>query len=127
MKRELIQNVQLIPLGENEAIDCSGYLSAVVAIKPKGSGALTIKVTHADEKTGNYTEVPDTGLFVNGTNKVDNVTESDLVTFDLDLIGCKRFVKITFEGDGKGESPAAAVVLGDAANTPVEAIGNLGE
>lgn len=127
MKRELIQNVQLIPLGEDEAIDRSGFLSAVVAIKPKGSGELTAKITHADTKDGSFTEVTDAGLFVDGSNKVSDVAEGDLVVFDLDLIGCKQFIKVTFEGEGKGESTAAAIVLGDAAETPVEASGKLGE
>lgn len=127
MKRELIQNILPIPLGtEEEAIDRSGFLSAVVAVKPKGSGELTLKVTHADTKEGSYVDVPDTKLFVNG-NKVDTVAEGDLVLFDLDLVGCKQFIKVTLDGAGKGESPAAAIVLGDAATTPVETPDESGE
>ena len=120
MKRELIQNTLLIPLNENEAIDRGGFLSAVLAIKPKGEGELTVKITHADTSDGAYTEVTDNGLFVDGTNEADNVTSGDLVNFDLDLIGCKRFIKVTIEGAGKGEGAAVAIALGDASVNPVE-------
>ncbi len=127
MKRELIQNTLLIPLGEDEAIDRGGFLSAVLAVKPKGTGELTVTVTHADTKDGNYTEVTDTGLFIDGTGKADNVADGDLVNFDLDLIGCKQFIKVTIGGAGKGTGATAAIALGDAATGPVEAPEALGE
>lgn len=127
MKRELIQNTLLIPLGEDEAIDRGGFLSAVLAVKPKGTGELTVTVTHADTKDGNYTEVTDTGLFIDGTGKADNVADGDLVNFDLDLIGCKQFIKVTIGGAGMGTGATAAIALGDAATDPVEAPEALGE
>ena len=128
MKRNLIQNALVIPLDleKNDAIDRAGFLSAVVGVKPNGSGELTLKVTHADTKEGEFVDVPDTKLFVNG-GKVDTVADGDLVQFDLDLVGCKKFIKVALDGDGKGESPTAAIVLGDATTAPVEAPDESGE
>lgn len=127
MKRELIQNVLPVPLDEADKIDRGGFLSAVLAVKPKGSGELTVTVKHADTKDGNYTEVTDSGLFVDGSNKVNNVASGDLVVFDLDLIGCKQFIQITIAGVGKGTGATAAIVLGDAVVEPVEAHETLGK
>lgn len=121
MKRELIQNVMLIPLSEDDTIDRSGFLSAVVAVKPKASGDITLKVTHSDTKENGFTDIKDTGLFVDGSNSVSDVESGDLVSFDLDLIGSKQYIKVAIEGTGKGEGAAFAIVLGDAAVNPVEA------
>lgn len=127
MKRELIQNVMLIPLSEKDVIDRGGFLSAVISVKPSASGELTVKVTHSDTKEGEFTEIKDTGLFVDGSNTVSQVESGDLVSFDIDLIGCKQFIKVALEGAGKGESAAYAIVLGDAAVNPVEAAAEAGE
>ena len=127
MKRELIQNILPVPVGETEeAIDRSGFLSAVAAIRPKGSGEVTIKVTHSDTKEGEFVEVPDKLLAVDG-NSVEGAADGDLLIFDLDLVGCKPFIKVKFEGDGVGSSAPTALVLGDAAETPVEAPDSLGK
>lgn len=120
MKRELIQNIKAIPLEADEAIDRTGFLSAVVAIKPKGSGDLTIKVTHADTKAGDYAAVEDPMLVVGGEATFKSVASGDLVKFDLDLVGCKPFIKVDFEGDGEGSSAPAVIVLGDPTLAPVE-------
>ena len=127
MKRGLIQNILPIPQGEaEEAIDRSGFLSAVVAVKPKSSGELTVEVSHADTAEGDFKPVTDPGLYVNGASVAD-VAEGDLVLFDLDLVGCKPFIKVKLSGAGLGDSAPVTVVLGDAAETPVEAPESSGE
>lgn len=117
MKRELIENIKAMPL-DDKAIDRAGFLSAVVAIKAKGSGDLTIKVTHSDTAEGSFTDAPD-ALLVVGEATVKSVQADDLVNYDLDLVGCKRFIKVDFEGEGEGEGAVAVIVLGDPAEAPV--------
>lgn len=121
MKRELIQNIKAIPLEDTDSngIDRSGFLSAVVSIKAKGTGDLTIKVTHSDEEAANFVDVPDPCLVVDGGATVKDVASGDIVNFDLDLVGCKRYIKIDFEGDGEGTGAPVVVVLGDPAKAPV--------
>ena len=125
MKRELLQNVQPIPLVADEVIDRGGFLSAVLAVKPKSSGDLSVKIEHGDAKAGPFTEAKDPGLFIDG-NSVPTVADGDLILFDLDLIGCKRFIKVTVSGSGLGEG-ASALVLGDTSVYPVEADADSGE
>ena len=125
MKRELIQNIKAFPWEDGKAIDRAGFLSAVVAVQAKSTGEVTLKVQHCDTEGGSYVDVPDPLLVVEGGPTVKDVQVDDLVNFDLDLIGCKQFVKIAFEGEAKGEG-AAVVVLGDPAQAPVNGAG-LGE
>ena len=124
MKRELIQNIKPIPWEDDKAIDRAGFLSAVVAVTAKGSGELTMKVKHCDTEAGEYAEITDAAAYV-GSNTVKDAVSDDLILFDVDLVGCKQFIKVTLEGAALSEGPAA-VVLGDAAYTPVEGAG-LGE
>lgn len=119
MKRELLENVKVLPYTSGDAIDREGYLSAVVAIKAKGTGDLTITVTHSDEESTNYVDVPDPYLVAGGAPTVEDVAADDVVSYNLDLVGCKKYIKIDFEGDGEGTGATVAVVLGDAAYTPV--------
>lgn len=121
MKRELIQNIKPIPWEDDKAIDRAGFLSAVVAVTAKGSGELTMKVKHSDTEAGEYTEITDAAAYV-GSNTVKDAVSDDLILFDVDLVGCKQFIKVTLEGAALSEGPAA-VVLGDAAYTPVEGAG----
>ena len=125
MKRELLQNIKAMPL-DTEAIDRAGFLSAVVAVKAAGSGEVTIAVKDCDTSGGDFQPVADPLVVLDGKATVKDVQNGDLVNFDLDLVGCKQYIKIEFTGEGKGEG-AAVIVLGDATNTPVEAPAALGE
>lgn len=130
MKRELIQNTKLIPIdpsAETEAIDRTGFLSAVIAVVAKGSGELKLTVKHSDTAEGDFTEVVDNYLFVDGTGAVKDAAADDLVNFDADLAGCKPFIKISFTGNGLGSGGLGAIVLGDPGAAPIEASENLGE
>ncbi|WP_313152074.1 hypothetical protein [Lacrimispora sp.] len=131
MKRELFDNVKLIVKADNAVIDRIGCLSGVLAVSvgaitgnPTASD-LSITITHADTEDGTFKPVADAmigmeehpskeGVF----NKIA-VKSDDQIAINLDLLGCKQFIKITpsikFTG---GSTPAAAnasyaLVLGD--------------
>lgn len=119
MKRELIQNVKAIPYTSGEAIDRAGFLSAVCAVKAAAAGNMKVAVTHADTSTGTFEAVPDACLFVGGGAEAADLKAGDIANFDIDLVGCKQFVKLTVSGDAAGEGASCAVVLGDPAQAPV--------
>lgn len=123
MKRELIQNVKVIPYTNGDAIDREGFLSAVCAVKAAAAGDMTVALTHSDTATGDFVAVPDTCKFVGGGASATGLKAADIANFDIDLVGCKRFVKVT--ASGTAATPASggvlvcAVVLGDPAQAPV--------
>ena len=119
-----------------EVIDREGFLSAVFAAdvgsftgEPTGA-TLSVKVEHCDTDSGSFETVPDTKLDPEHTSKdgvlpAIPVADGEAVQVNIDLLGCKRYIKITptisFEG---GTSPAAgsaaySLVLGDPAEAPV--------
>lgn len=126
MKRELIQNVKAIPYTSGGVIDRTGFLSAVVAVSALAAGNVKLAVTHADAADGTFEAVADERLVMSGTDEATGLKADDIANFDLDLLGCKPFIKITLSGDaaatGSGETAktaACAVVLGDAVAQPV--------
>lgn len=119
MKRELIQNVKATPYTSGEAIDRAGFLSAVCAVKAAAAGGMKVEVTHADTADGTFEAVPDACLFVGGGAEAADLKAGDIANFDIDLVGCKQFVKLTVSGDAAGEGASCAVVLGDPAQAPV--------
>lgn len=126
MKRNLIQNVKAVPYTSGEVIDRTGFLSAVVAVSALAAGNVKLEVTHADTATGTFEAEADERLVVGGTNEVKDLKAGDIANFDLDLLGCKNFIKVTLSGDaaatGSGDSAktaACAVVLGDHHTQPV--------
>lgn len=137
MKRELLENVKVQPYTSGDAIDREGYLSAVLGVSlgaatgtPTG---ITVKVTftECDTEGGSYAPVADK-LVVPGktTDDTGAVTieadpaGSELHNIDIDLVGCKQFVKanVAVECTG-GTSPSCtatcAVALGDKLVQPV--------
>ena len=136
MKRELIQNVKVTPYTNGDAIDRDGFLSAVLGVlvgTPTGSPtglAVKLTVTECDTKSGSYTPAADKlipvdkALDADGSISLDtDVAGGALVNFDLDLVGCKQFIKIKVEVVCTGGSSAsctatAALVLGDASEVP---------
>ncbi len=126
MKRNLIQNVKAIPYTSGSVIDRTGFLSAVVAVSALTAGGVKLEVTHADTATGTFEAVTDERLVVGGANEVKDLKAGDIANFDLDLLGCKNFIKVTLSGDaaatGSGDAAktaACAVVLGDHNTQPV--------
>ena len=137
MKRELLENVKVQPYTSGDAIDREGYLSAVLGVSlgaatgtPTG---ITVKVTftECDTEGGSYTPVADK-LVVPGktTDDTGAVTleaapaGSELPTTDIDLVGCKQFIKATVAVECTGgTSPSCtatcAIALGDKNVQPV--------
>lgn len=126
MKRNLIQNVKAVPYTSGSVIDRTGFLSAVVAVSALAAGNVKLEVTHADTATGTFEAVADERLVVGGANEVKDLKAGDIANFDLDLLGCKNFIKVTLSGDaavsGSGDTAktaACAIVLGDHYAQPV--------
>ena len=130
MKRELFQNITAIPYTSGDAIDKTGFLSAVIGANIAAGAKMTVKVEHSDDgetfvpvtdelvfpeaktKGGEYT-------FKNEPIKAEDV-EGDVpaggvVNIDVDLVGLKNIVKFTVTGNDGG----LVVVLGDSAAQPV--------
>ncbi len=123
MKRELIQNVKVIPYTNGDAIDREGFLSAVCAVKAAAAGDMTVALTHSDTATGDFVAVPDTCKFVGGGASATGLKAADIANFDIDLVGCKQFVKLTVSGAAatvaEGATLGCSLVLGDPAQAPV--------
>lgn len=137
MKRELLENVKVQPYTSDDAIDREGYLSAVLGVSlgaatgtPTG---ITVKVTftECDTKDGSYTPVADK-LVVPGktTDDTGAVTieadpaGSELHNIDIDLVGCKQFIKATVavectDGTSPSCTATCAIALGDKNVQPV--------
>lgn len=113
MKRALIQNVKVLPYTSGDAIDREGYLSAIVAASSTAGGNVSIEITHADAADGEFAAVPDTEIIVGGKSEV-TLEAGGIANIDVDLVGCKQFVKFTVTG-----GDACALALGDPAEMPV--------
>lgn len=137
MKRELLQNVKVQPYTSADVIDRYGFLSGILAVKvgtPTGSPtALAVKLTltESSAQEGTYVAVADKKVVVdkalddNGSISVETAAAGGgLVNFDLDLIGCKQYIKATVEvvctgGTSAACTATAAIVLGDSTEQPV--------
>lgn len=115
MKRALFDNIKAQPYTSNTAIDRDGFLSAVLAVKASDAGEVKVAVTHGDTAAGSFEAVDDPRLFVDCAEKA-TAENGDTVVFNIDLLGCKQFVKFAITGSADG----CALVLGDAAQAPVE-------
>ena len=136
MKRELIQNVKVQPYTSGDALNREGYLSGVLGVSlGAASGSptaisLKVSVTECDTEAGSYTAVKDKNVFVDQTAAADgsitipaNKAGNELHNIDLDLVGCKPFVKITVTANcSGGSSPSCAatcaIALGDTREQP---------
>jgi len=137
MKRELFDNVKLIGKANDVAIDRAGFLSGVLAVSvgaitgDPDESALSITITHADSEDGEFVAVTDTMIGLeehpssNGVFNKISVDSVDQISVNLDLIGCKRFIKITpaiqFTGgtDPTASTVSYALVLGDPGASPI--------
>lgn len=138
MKRELIENVRVTPYTSGTAFDREGFLSGVLGVligTPSG-GPETMQakvvLTECDTEGGTFTVCKDKLIPV-GKGMLDDdgavAVEVDaaggsLVNFDLDLLGCKKYVKATVSvvctgGSSPSCTATAALALGDADEVPV--------
>ena len=120
MKRALFDTVSVLPCTSGASYDRTGFESAILAISMKTKESATVKVEHADTLEGEYAAVGDSRLFVDnpvneaGEAVIKNETEGDAVAnLDIDLIGCKRFIKVTVT-----TGTAVAIAFGDATDAP---------
>lgn len=116
MKRELLQNVKVQPYTSGDAIERTGFHSAIVGAKIGTAGALTLTVTHSDDGT-TFEAVKDELVFPekktsNGAYTTGTLAKGDVVNIDIDLVGLKDFVKITASGAAATDT-VLAVALGD--------------
>lgn len=114
MKRALIQNVKVMPYTLETAIDREGYLSAILAASVTAGTSAKVSVTHCDTENGSYEAVPDDFIVV-GKDEA-SFTATALVNFDIDLVGCKRYIKINVTSP---TTATYAVALGDPVEAPV--------
>ena len=147
MKRALLENHKV--LINPGIIDRQKFLSAVFALRPEGTIAegtsINIKFEHCDTEEGEFEPVTDSEICLSSridvkTGTLANVkinTDED-INIDLDLIGCKQFIRITAavneaetsagseDAAENGENKNAAVtlltsiVLGDCSEVPIQ-------
>lgn len=116
MKRELLQNVKALPYTSGSVINREGFLSAVIAVAAAAAGDVKVAIAHCDTADGTFESVSDKRLFVGGGDEAKNLKANDIADFDVDLMGCKPFIKVTVSGAAAG---TCAVVLGDKNAQPV--------
>lgn len=126
MKRELLQNVKVLPYTSGSVIDRTFFLSAVVAVAALAAGNVKLEVSHCDTSDGTFEPVSDKQMFIGDGDEVTGLKENDVVNFDVDLACCKQFIKITLSGSaattGSGDTAktaACAIALGDKNVQPV--------
>lgn len=122
MKKALFDNVAVLPYTSGDVVDRLGYESAVLAVTVTASQTATVKIEHCDTEAGDYETVPDSRVFVDnpvdtsGQATLENDNTADIVAnLDVDLIGCKRYIKLIVTN-----GTAGAVALGDATDYPVK-------
>lgn len=133
MKRNLFQNVTAIPYKSGEAIDRTGFLSAVIGANVASGATMTVKVEHSDDGE-TFAPVTDERVFpekqttggeytfknelIEAADAEGDVPAGGVVNIDVDLVGLKSIVKFTVTGNDE-TAGGLAVVLGDAAVQPV--------
>ena len=121
MKRELLENVKVQPYTSGDAIDREGYLSAVLGVSlGAATGTPTGYTPVADKLVVPGKTTDDTGAV---TIEADPAG-SELHNIDIDLVGCKQFIKATVAVECTGgTSPSCtatcAIALGDKNVQPV--------
>ena len=124
MKRALFETVAVLPLVSGSVVQRTGYESAVLALTVAQNASATVKVEHCDTQDGTFEAVGDSRLFVD--NPVNESGEAivknegpaaAVANLDIDLVGCKEFIKITVTGGSAG-----ALALGDAIDYPVHQV-----
>ena len=99
MKRNLYGSIKAMPYTSGKAVDRKGYLSAVLAAGASAAGTLAVAMGR------------DLSSIAVGQN--------ELVAVELDLVGCKQYIKVTVTPGGSAAA-TYALVLGDPARMPVE-------
>lgn len=141
MKRLLFENIKVMPYANGQVTDRLGVLSGVLGINVTAvddSAAAVVAVTHCDTRDGTFEPVKDDGIFLgetvverDPTGKIIQcsasvpVTAGQLINVDIDLLGCKQYIKVNVTYVAKAVTVSAtaeyAIVLGDCHEAPTEA------
>lgn len=119
MRRALFETTMVMPYADGDVIDRLGFLSAVLGAScsaASGSPTLTVTVEHSDDPASGFAEVEDSRLLP--VHNTVTLTQDVTSLLPIDLIGCKRYIKITPELTGTA-SCTYALVLGDNDQSPV--------
>lgn len=119
MKRNLYDNIHLQPYTSGAVVDRAGFLSGIIAASVSAAGTLTFAVTECDTSDGTFTAVADDRAVMGQSTGAITVAADELVTYKLDLVGCKRYVKVTITA-GSSAAATYALALGDPVKAPVE-------
>ena len=117
MKRNLYGSIKAMPYTSGTAVDRQGYLSAVVSAS--AAGTLAVAVTECDTADGSFTAVADERVVMGRNLSNISVVNDELMAVELDLVGCKRYIKVTVTPGGSAAA-TYALVLGDPTHLPVE-------
>lgn len=117
MKRNLFENVKVVPYTSGTALHKLGFLSAVIGAVIGTTGDLTFTVTHSDDGT-TFEPVSDKCVFpekktTGGVYTLQGLTKDDVINLDIDLLGLKDYINVTISGSAAG-STVLAFALGDA-------------
>lgn len=118
MKRQLFESLKVTPYTSAAAIDREGFDSAVLGAAVTAAGTLAVAVTECDTSTGTFTAVADDRVTVNTPFAAKTVAIGDTPAWNLDLIGCKRYIKITITA-ASSAAATYALALGDPREPPV--------
>lgn len=119
MKRNLYGSIKAMPYTSGTAVDRQGYLSAVVSASASAAGTLAVAVTECDTADGSFTAVADERVVMGRNLSNISVVNDELMAVELDLVGCKRYIKVTVTPGGSAAA-TYALVLGDPTHLPVE-------
>lgn len=129
MKRTLFQNVKVLPYTAEEAIDRKGFLSVIFSVQastaPEDGTIMEIEITHSDTEDGTFEPLKDelAELEAKALESIP-IAAKETVNVDIDVIGCKQYVKFKpvykkADGSAATVSAAYAIALGDASAVPV--------
>lgn len=122
MKRNLFDTVKIVPLASGDVVERKGYESAVLALNIATGKTAVVNVQTCDTEDGTFVAVEDSRIFIDnpvnasGNATIENSGTSAIVgNLDIDLIGCKQYIKITVT-----DGTPFALALGDAIDCPVQ-------
>ena len=140
MKRSLFESIRAIPYTLGSAIDRLSALSGVLGINvitADANAVANVTITHSDTADSSFEPVLDERIFLSETRPVKNndgavtgyivsapVEAGQLLNMEIDLVGCKQYIKVNVEytaGDSAATASAGYVItLGDFNQTPAE-------
>ena len=119
MKRTLFEQIKVLPYEAGYSIERNGCLSAVLGIEcseATGTPTMTVALSHCDTEDGVFDGVPDTRALL--FQQPVALAEGGVYNLNIDMLGCKRFVKITPTIIGTATC-VYALAVGDGDHHPV--------